>query len=161
MHELRRDGRLQERTAFLHDARGVEECGTRHALERIAAPTRLNRLGKQGEIDFTTRYISMLPISDTGHGMSAEIKQHIFEPFFTAKEQAKGTGLGLATVLGIVKQHRGNIWVYSAPGNGAIFAIYLPRVEDTTQISQIIVAEPVSVFGTETILVVEEEDMVR
>src|SRR5204863_9294654 len=72
---------------------------------------------------------ALLSVSDTGMGMSPEVQAHIFEPFYTTKEHSKGTGLGLATCYGIVKQHSGYIWFSSEVGRGTIFNVYLPRVD--------------------------------
>ena len=94
-------------------------------------------------------------------GMSQEIKAHIFDPFFTTKEVGKGTGLGLSTVYGVVKQSDGFIWVYSEPGQGSAFKIYLPRVDVAEQQVRPADATPELLRGTETVLLVEDERAVR
>jgi len=112
-------------------------------------------------LDANPGQYAVLAISDTGVGMDEETRAHIFEPFYTTKPHTKGTGLGLSTVYGIVKQSGGFIWVYSELGLGTTFKIYLPRVAgEVAEISQMS-AEPVVLRGSETILLVEDEEIVR
>ncbi len=112
--------------------------------------------------DVRTGHYVMLAVSDTGCGMNGETAKHVFEPFFTTKAPGKGTGLGLATVHGIVKQHGGSIQVYSEPGYGTTFRIHFPRVDEPVESTP-----PPPIFrenagsGSETILVAEDEEAVR
>jgi CheY-like chemotaxis protein len=103
---------------------------------------------------------ALLTVSDTGAGMGKDTLKHIFEPFFTTKEIGKGTGLGLAMVYGIVRQHGGHIWCYSEPGKGTIFKIYLPALVSDEDIEQTQVG-PMPQGGSETILLVDDEENIR
>jgi PAS domain S-box-containing protein len=103
----------------------------------------------------------MLTVRDNGLGIDKEVLPHIFDPFFTTKEIGKGTGLGLATAYGIVKQSGGYIWVDSEVDCGTTFKIYLPCVESTLETNETIDSEKAFPLGTETVLLVEDEDMVR
>jgi CheY-like chemotaxis protein len=122
------------------------------------------------EIDdaYARRHVGVVPgqyalmaISDTGTGMSEETQSRIFEPFFTTKEQGQGTGLGLSTVYGIVKQSGGNIWVYSEEGKGTTFKVYLPRADEEEVDEQVEASHTEAPRGSETILIVEDEELVR
>jgi two-component system cell cycle sensor histidine kinase/response regulator CckA len=106
----------------------------------------------------------MLAVTDSGSGMSKEIQRHLFEPFFTTKEPGKGTGLGLSTSYGIIRQSNGYIWVYSEPGRGTTFKVYLPRSQHAVLGQQGHVGGHGAVttgLETETVLLVEDEVAVR
>jgi GAF domain-containing protein len=125
------------------------------------ANVELTAVPVEGLLDITAGAYVRLSVTDTGVGMSAGTRAHLFEPFFTTKELGKGTGLGLASVYGIVKQSGGAITVRSAPGSGSTFTIFLPRVGEPVEPVRPGRPEGVAPGGTETILLVEDEDAVR
>lgn len=106
------------------------------------------------------RYM-MLAVSDTGCGMDADVRERIFEPFFTTKPIGQGTGLGLSTVYGIVKQSGGYVWVYSEPDQGSVFKVYLPIWSASLRPETEVTSAEAPTRGSETILVIEDEDVVR
>jgi two-component system cell cycle sensor histidine kinase/response regulator CckA len=123
---------------------------------------RLDETYKGHHLPVTPGDYVLLAVSDTGVGMDEATSRRVFEPFFTTKELGKGTGLGLATIYGIVKQSGGDIWVYSEPGHGSAFKIYLPAVTGlVTAAAKILTVPELARRGSETILLVEDDEAVR
>jgi signal transduction histidine kinase/CheY-like chemotaxis protein len=124
------------------------------------ANVELDELYAQQHVAVEPGPYAMVSVSDTGQGMDAETQARIFEPFFTTKEVGRGTGLGLSTVYGVIRQSGGTVWVYSEPGAGATFKIYLPRARGNAaeRLAEAVVTPST---GTETILVAEDEPVVR
>jgi signal transduction histidine kinase/ActR/RegA family two-component response regulator len=141
------------------NARDAMPSGGRLALE--TANVELDEEYCRTRPDTTPGSYVMLSVSDTGTGMDAETTSHVFEPFFTTKAPDQGTGLGLSTVYGIVRQSGGNISVYSEPGKGTSFKLYLPRVARPKSAPASVARATSSTRGQETILVVEDEDAIR
>jgi CheY-like chemotaxis protein len=131
---------------------------------RLAIETDLERRngdGPDGPADLPAGEYVVLTVSDTGEGMDPVTRQHAFEPFFTTKPKGKGTGLGLATVYGIVKQNSGFIDVDSEPGAGTTFRIFLPKAEGAAEEERDDRAGPSAARGSATVLLVEDEPAVR
>jgi len=125
------------------------------------ANVELGREYASTHVDVNAGAYVVLAVSDTGAGMDEQVRRQIFEPFFTTKEKGKGTGLGLSTVYGIVKQSGGNISVYSEPNHGTTFKVYLPALDSVPPSSQVRAVESVIPRGSETVLLVEDEEVVR
>jgi two-component system cell cycle sensor histidine kinase/response regulator CckA len=142
------------------NARDAMLRGGSLTIETANADLDENYFRKRGIEGEKPGYYVMLAVSDTGSGMDKEIQEHIFEPFFTTKKVGQGTGLGLSTIYGIVKQNNGFIWVYSEPGKGTTFKAYLPKVKDMEpeEKEQTPAENP---GGSETVLIVEDDDNLR
>jgi two-component system cell cycle sensor histidine kinase/response regulator CckA len=121
----------------------------------------LDRAYARKYLEVQTGQYVLLAVSDTGCGMSQEVRSHLFEPFFTTKEIGKGTGLGLSTIYGIVKQSGGHIAVYSEPGQGTTFKVYLPQVDEAGTAAPAAPAIQGLPGGNEVVLLVEDQDRVR
>jgi PAS domain S-box-containing protein len=141
------------------NARDAMPTGGRLTIE--TANIQLDEIYQSNHLEMPLGPAVMLTVTDTGQGMDKQIQSQIFEPFFTTKEMGRGTGLGLATVYGIVKQSGGDIHVYSEPGQGATFKIYLPAAKTTPHLSFPQQTVPEVPGGSETILLVEDEEIVR
>jgi two-component system cell cycle sensor histidine kinase/response regulator CckA len=139
------------------NARDAMPQGGRLTIETAAVELDEDYVSSRGE--GTAGPNVLLAVSDTGVGMSEDVQRHLFEPFFTTKEPGAGTGLGLATVFGVVKQSGGSIYVYSEEGRGTTFKIYLPAATGAADAAA--PADPAAELGTETVMLVEDDESVR
>ena len=139
------------------NARDAMPRGGRLTIETAAVELDEDYVASRGE--GTAGANVLLAVSDTGVGMSEDVRRHLFEPFFTTKEAGAGTGLGLATVFGVVKQSGGSIYVYSEEGRGTTFKIYLPAAAGTAEVRA--PADPAAELGSETVMLVEDDESVR
>jgi PAS domain S-box-containing protein len=141
------------------NARDAMPRGGKLTIETSAVT--LDRAYVRKYLEVQTGQYVLMAVSDTGCGMSPEIRSHLFEPFFTTKEVGKGTGLGLSTIYGIVKQSGGHVAVYSEPGQGTTFKVYLPRVDEAGSATLAAPATQGLPGGNEVVLLVEDQDRVR
>jgi len=141
------------------NARDAMPSGGRLAIE--TANVFLDEEYRQSHAEVVPGPHVMFAVSDTGVGMDEQTAARMFDPFFTTKAKGLGTGLGLSTVYGIVKQHKGHVTVYSEPGRGTTFKVYLPRVDEALEKCEGTSETPALHLGHETILVVEDEEVVR
>jgi len=143
------------------NARDAMPQGGKLTIETANADLDKNYFRKRGIEGEKSGHYVMLAVSDTGSGMDKETQEHIFEPFFTTKEVGKGTGLGLSTIYGIVKQNNGFIWVYSEPGQGSAFKVYLPKVREDADLDEKEQTPVDDLSGSGTVLIVEDDDGLR
>jgi CheY-like chemotaxis protein len=142
------------------NARDVMPQGGKLTIETANVDLDENYLREHGIEETPGPYV-ILAVSNTGSGMDKETQEHIFEPFFTTKGVGKGTGLGLSTVYGIVKQNNGFAWVYSEPGQGSTFKVYLPKAEGDADSEEKQRLPVIELGGSETVLIVEDDEGLR
>ena len=143
------------------NARDAMPKGGKLTIETVNVDLERNYFRKHGIKEGQPGPYVMLAVSDTGIGIDKETRKHIFEPFFTTKGVGKGTGLGLSTVYGIVKQNNGFVWVYSEPGQGTTFKVYLPNTEGDVASEKEEQHPATGLGGSETVLIVEDDDSLR
>jgi two-component system cell cycle sensor histidine kinase/response regulator CckA len=142
------------------NARDAMSNGGALTIETANVDVDAEQVASHGDDGITGPHV-LLAVSDTGDGMDEEVAKHLFEPFFTTKGAGTGTGLGLATVFGVVKQSGGGIYVYSEPGRGTTFKVYLPAAERPPEEAAAPAGDPQAELGSETIMLVEDDPGVR
>ncbi|MCF8144244.1 MAG: PAS domain S-box protein [Deltaproteobacteria bacterium] len=143
------------------NAKDAMPLGGKLTIETANMDLNDNHFDEHGIVEKQTGSYVVLTVSDTGIGMDKGVQEYIFDPFYTTKEKGKGTGLGLSTIYGIVKQNNGFIWVYSEPGQGSTFKIYLPRVKRDIKAEKKEQPPVENLRGSETVLIVEDDNSIR